>query len=83
MSTSSRQTPECLVEDVTDEVAESGVRQMSLCLHRTGTEDAKRPLGGELQCRAPESRLADPGIALDDERRRGWGGAVEELLQRV
>ena len=67
---------------IREEVAERRVGEPLLGLRGSGAEHAERPLPGGLDAGRPERRLADPGLAFEDERSRAAVRPVEEGVQR-
>ena len=65
-----RKRSEHLVEDIFKEIAEAGEREVSLRLGGAAREHAKPLLPGEFEARVPDRRLADPGLAFEDEGSR-------------
>jgi hypothetical protein len=75
--------PERLIGDALEEIAEAEKRQSALRLGGSADEDAIRAVAGGVDCSAPDSGLADPRFAFENEGRRASRQAVEELTYSV
>ena len=62
-----------------EEVAEAEKRERALALRRSTDEDAIGATPRGVDDRAPDRRLADSGLALEDER----GGAVRDVVEEA
>ena len=67
-----------LLERGADEVGDRRVRELRLALRRARLQHAETARIGSPHRLEPERRLADPRLAVEDERGRTFGRAVEE-----
>jgi len=78
-----RQLVELRVGHGVEEVDEGGERQVSLRLSRSRSQHADRTFPGSAERQFPQSGLADPRLALDQERREPARESVQELADSV
>jgi hypothetical protein len=74
-----RQSCKQLEINALEEIGEPSEGEALVRLRRPGRQDSKRPRFGEGSRRAPERRLADPRLPLEDEDSRAVFQLVEKL----
>ena len=73
-----RKCSPCRLELGLDEIRQRRVRELDLGLCRAGLQNPEAARFRRADRRRPNSRLADPGLPLDEQRRRRDRDAVEE-----